>query len=782
MLLGIVSAALCGFALAHPGHPGHSHGLAPVHANPLKPALLKFPLSAVALDPTSALFESQARNARYMLSLDSARLLCLFTAAANLTGTWEAPTCAPYSHPGYYGHYFGHYLSGMGIYLENAGGSPMGVALAAKLDGLLDAMAAVQAAWAAVGQPGYFFPRSPIAFDALESNTQKCDPCVPYYVYHKSLAGLIDIAERLGSAKARALATGMGDWVVQRVTGVLAKGGQAQWQMVLNTEWGGMNDGLNNLYRLTGDARYLATASAFNHWSWTSPLAVHSDQLQNFHANTHIPEILGDLNGFALTQNATQAAIVDNFLDILLTNHSWATGGSNDHEWWAPPRTMYKQLNADTEETCTQYNIIKVTSGKGLVTGDPQWFDWAEKQLLNGMLGNQNLQGQWADSNSTGFHYMLPLGGGGLRKPWGDASEGFPCCWGTSTEQFAGRHLELPFARSPDGNSLYVSLFMPLTLTWPQDVYLPSPNAGVTVAQEAGFPISTAFSTRLTLGGALGVFTNLSLHIRVPGWATGGNAIAVNGAPLPGPITPGTYYTVSMALGAWKAGDVIEAYFPPPLIWEPITDDSPEAVGVGALRFGPILLAGLNVTADRIPDSPWRTPDAFVQRNSTDPSKLRFTLTCRAVDACNPDRPSSFELAPLYEIKDEAYTVYWRAGPSPQPAHYTGNVTLLVPGGEENWEGHGGFSSGAVLRSGNPGEVSVAAPRAAPLSLNALPHHPFSPSPAGEHGLPGHLHSGRAARNQGGVLHLSVQCWLWPRWQGEGLKLYSGTCQRLQHR
>ena len=94
--------------------------------NPLSPAQVRFPLSAVALDANSPLALSQARNARYMLSLNSSRLACLFTASANLTGTWESPTCVPYAHPGYFGHYFGHYLNALAIYLENAGtSSPM---------------------------------------------------------------------------------------------------------------------------------------------------------------------------------------------------------------------------------------------------------------------------------------------------------------------------------------------------------------------------------------------------------------------------------------------------------------------------------------------------------------------------------------------------------------------------------------------------------------------------------------------------------------------------------
>ena len=81
---------------------------------------------------------------------------------------------------------------------------------------------------------------------------------------------------------------------------------------------------------------------------------------------------------------------------------------------------------------------------------------------------------------------MLPLGGGGLTKPWGDSAEGFPCCWGTSVEQFSGRHLELVFTHSPDDATLFVNLFLPVALTWPQ--------RGLTLTQVAGWPASTTSS------------------------------------------------------------------------------------------------------------------------------------------------------------------------------------------------------------------------------------------------------------------------------------------------
>ena len=49
---------------------------------------------------------------------------------------------------------------------------------------------------------------------------------------------MLDLATRVGNLKALAVATAMGLWIKQRAEGVLAAGGQNQWQNVLNTEYG----------------------------------------------------------------------------------------------------------------------------------------------------------------------------------------------------------------------------------------------------------------------------------------------------------------------------------------------------------------------------------------------------------------------------------------------------------------------------------------------------------------------------------------------------------------
>ncbi len=67
------------------------------------------------------------------------------------------------------------------------------------------------------------------------------------------LAGMIDMATRTGSPIALQVAVGMAGWVKTFVEGVLAQpNGPALWQTALNTEWGGMNDGLQVLVPYRG--------------------------------------------------------------------------------------------------------------------------------------------------------------------------------------------------------------------------------------------------------------------------------------------------------------------------------------------------------------------------------------------------------------------------------------------------------------------------------------------------------------------------------------------------
>jgi DUF1680 family protein len=174
---------------------------------------------------------------------------------------------------------------------------------------------------ASANQTGLLYPYDVTSFQKLYDAGANCAPvCVPFYVLHKMLAGLLEQHARAGSQEALTMAISLGDWVTQSVEGAIERAGLAKWQQVLNVEWGGMNEALFNLYAITKDPKHLQAAYRFNHWQWTGPLAIGQDDLDGSHgnaggnhANTHIPEIIGSARGYELTGNITQHAIATNF-------------------------------------------------------------------------------------------------------------------------------------------------------------------------------------------------------------------------------------------------------------------------------------------------------------------------------------------------------------------------------------------------------------------------------------------------------------------------------------
>jgi DUF1680 family protein len=341
-----------------------------------------FPLAAVRLAPGSRLRTQADANTDWLMNLDVASLACLYTSAANLTCStqgWpfkcivgpQQPACTPYHHQAYFGHYLGHYLSATAMAFEASGNTSVKERGAE----VVTLMGKVQQAFGKSGERGLVYPYNVRSFQSLYDKAQthpggdgggNCQPvCVPFYVLHKMLAGMLDQYTRAGNAEALEIAVGIGDWVAQSVEGTIQRHGLTKWQGVLDTEWGGMNEAMFNLYELTGNASHLKAGLRFNHYQWTAPLAIGQDNLDGSHgnaggnhANTHLPgpclpaysclpvqmagfpsltlvlalgssEIVGSAKGYELTGNLTMKAIATNFFHIL-------TAGESKH--WDPAR------------------------------------------------------------------------------------------------------------------------------------------------------------------------------------------------------------------------------------------------------------------------------------------------------------------------------------------------------------------------------------------------------------------------------------------------------------
>lgn len=188
---------------------------------PPKMSALPFNLSAVTLKAGSTFDSMQYRNAEFLLGLDHARLLCLYTSAANLSGTISEPTCEPYDHPRYWGHYLGHWLSATAMVAEGSHHTDIAAQAKAKSAAVIAELSRVQDTWSrgGSGYEGFLYPYDRVSFDRLlTAPFENCQPvCVPFYVMHKMFAGLLDQHTRAANRDALPMVIKMAAWVKTNV-------------------------------------------------------------------------------------------------------------------------------------------------------------------------------------------------------------------------------------------------------------------------------------------------------------------------------------------------------------------------------------------------------------------------------------------------------------------------------------------------------------------------------------------------------------------------------------
>jgi DUF1680 family protein len=625
-----------------------------------------FPLSAVRLPAGSPFTANQARTHAYLLFLDLDRLLHMFRVTVGLPssatpcGGWESPATE------LRGHTTGHLLTA----LAQAYASTGTTAFKTRGDSLVTVLAQCQARAATAGfNPGYLsaFPESFI--DRVEARQAVW---APYYTLHKIMAGLLDMHLLAGNAQALTVLRGMASWVKARNDRLT----QAQRQNMLDTEFGGMNEVLTNLYQVTGDPAHLAAAQHFDHAEILDPLAAGVDSLNGYHANTQIPKVLGALREFHATGTTRYRTIAVTFWDLVVRDHTYVIGGNSNGEYFKAPRRIATELSDTTAECCNTYNMLKLT--RQLFRTDPSradYFDYYERALYNHILASQD------PASAHGFQcYYVPLRAGGI-KTYSNDYQSFVCCHGTGLESNTKYGESIYFHDGAE--RLWVNLFIPSELTWP--------GRGITVRQETAFPQQP--STRLTVTGS----GRVDLRVRIPSWAAGAQ-LRLNGTLLTVPAAPGTYAALDRT---WVSGDVLDVSLPMAVRREP-TPDNP---AVQAVLVGPIVLAGAYGTTN-LPAPP--TLDPATLAPTADP--LQYTA-------------GGVALLPFHRMHGQRYTVYWSVTGGPPPpafvAHYrfdesggstaadaTGNGrTATVVGG--TWGS--GRTGNAVLLNGSSGHVALPA-------------------------------------------------------------------------
>lgn len=464
---------------------------------------------------------------------------------------------------------------------------------------------------------GFISAYPPDQFIMLERGatygTQDSQIWAPYYTLHKILAGLLDTYEVAGNKKALEIARGMGAWVQSRLSALPPETRISMWNRYIAGEYGGMNEAMARLFRLTGERRFLETAKLFDNTNFFFGNAAHDhglakgvDTVRGKHANQHIPQITGALETFRNTKEMPYYMIASNFWEIVNGGYMYSIGGvagarnpNNAECFTVQPNTLWENgfAQGGQNETCATYNLLKLDRQLFMYDQTAKYMDHYERAMYNHILAS-------VAESDAGNTYHVPLNPG-AQKRFGNANmNGFTCCNGTALESHTKLQDTIYF-HSADHSALYVNLFVPSTVNWTE--------RKVSVQQITDFP--SADTTRLVVKGS----GRFDIKVRVPGWATRGFFVTINGRQEPVTATPGSYVTLSRA---WNDNDTIELRMPLKFHLDHVADQP----NVASLLWGPVLLAAEEPAAR----TDWRQVVFNVSdigRSVTgDPATLRFSV------------------------------------------------------------------------------------------------------------------------------------------------------------
>ena len=149
---------------------------------------------------------------------------------------------------------------------------------------------------------------------------------------------------------------------------------------------------LYNLAAITNDDRWAKAGDRFTKKRFMNPLASRRDELRGLHVNTHIPQVIGAARRYEISGDTRFHDVADFFwYEVVdapllcdrrhqqrrkLAGAAAATGRRIEDAAWR------------TAECCCAYNMLKLTRHLYGWTGDPRYFDYYERVLLNHRIGH----------------------------------------------------------------------------------------------------------------------------------------------------------------------------------------------------------------------------------------------------------------------------------------------------------------------------------------------------------------------------------------------------------
>lgn len=471
----------------------------------------------------------------------------------------------------------------------------------------------------------------------------------PFYNIHKMYAGLRDAWLYCGNEQAKNLFLKFCDWAVD-ITRDL---NDEQMEKMLGNEHGGMNEVLADAYAITGEQKYLDCARRFSHRMLLVPLENGKDCLDNMHANTQIPKVIGYQRIAELAHDVQYHNASEYFWEIVTRQRSLALGGNSRREHFPTKENCIDYINdIDGPESCNTYNMLKLTEDLNRVKPNGMYGDFYETAMFNHILSAQHPQ-------HGGYVYFTPARPRHYRN-YSAPNEAMWCCVGTGMEDH-GKYGQFVWTHDKgvkaENDALYVNLFVASELNWK--------DRKMVIRQQTAFPYAESSVVEVAKGK--GTFI---LKVRKPSWCEN---FTVKGVGFDADSYEENGFVCMKR--KWKKGDQVKISMPMHAYIKPMIN-VPQYV---AIMYGPILLGMKTGTEDMrgliaddsrfgqyaggkklaLDEAPILLPkhlDDIAKNLKPVPGKpLHFKLATRMENAIDG------ELQPFFEIHDSRYMMYWLA-------------------------------------------------------------------------------------------------------------------------
>lgn len=471
----------------------------------------------------------------------------------------------------------------------------------------------------------------------------------PFYNIHKMYAGLRDAWLYCGNEQAKNLFLKFCDWAVD-ITRDL---NDEQMEKMLGNEHGGMNEVLADAYAITGEQKYLNCARRFSHKLLLVPMEEGKDCLDNMHANTQIPKVIGYQRIAELAHDVQYHNASEYFWEIVTRQRSLALGGNSRREHFPTKETCIDYINdIDGPESCNTYNMLKLTEDLNRVKPDGMYGDFYETAMFNHILSAQHPQhgGYVYFTSARPRHY----------RNYSAPNKAMWCCVGTGMEDH-GKYGQFVWTHDKgvkaEDDALYVNLFVASELNWK--------DRKMVIRQQTAFPYAETSVVEVAKGK--GTFI---LKVRKPSWCEN---FTVKGVGFDADSYEENGFVCMKR--KWKKGDQVKISMPMHAYIKPMIN-VPQYV---AIMYGPILLGMKTGTEDMrgliaddsrfgqyaggkklaLDEAPILLPkhlDDIAKNLKPVPGKpLHFKL------ATHMENTIDGELQPFFEIHDSRYMMYWLA-------------------------------------------------------------------------------------------------------------------------